>query len=877
MSAKNAFMLSVIENTKKEPLTKLLSIDAEGKLIKTTGAQLIEGRVTQKILKSLSDLCQLMIDLPSTHAVTFGICPYKSALVLSQNRAAGYKGKEKMVTRTQANFSWAEGPGVLLLDYDPPPDSEAMDAADLVAALRRAVPELISVTIANKPSVSSCIYDDKGQCLSGIKGQHILLICKNAQNIPEVGELIAKRLWLAGYGYIRISASGNMLERTIIDTSVWQPERLVFGSAACKTGLLQRFPAPRIFSGELDDEVFEEEHWLDPSSLLPLTEHECEKLSQLKAQEKTAKSDEAEGKRKEWIEKRSAEAAGQNASPETVERHRKSFRLALSEGNVMPPELKLYSQDGIVVSAAEVFENPDKWDGKRFSDPFEPDYRDDQRIALAVLKNCAEPHIYSHAHGGMRYLFRTSEKRRAEAVAALLQPVAVEPWVQEMNAKYFVAVAAGKTVVCSDELNSSTQRFNLVTSSFEDIKNLLKNTTVLVGERRLPKGKAWTEHPQRRTYDGGIVFAPNMKVAPNQYNLWRGYGVIEKEGDWSLMKGHILNIICAGDAKKYDYVIGWLANAVQHPDRAGMVALVLQGGQGTGKGYFARYCGRLFGQHYLAIANAEHITGKFNGHLRDAVLVFADEAFFAGDKKAKNEMKSLITEKTFTLEDKYMKAQQVQNHMHFIFASNERHVVNVEYDDRRHCVLQINEKVKNNREYFATLEHEIKNGGPEAMLHDLQNYDLSSFDIFAVPQTKALLSQKLESLTGPTAWLYNCLSAGEIAGKDWMEQGVEIPRERVYESYVRNHRQYGEFRASRNESAFGVELKDVLGDALKTTRPAATGGSVGFDANSIRPRHYAFPSLSQARASFAKHLGHEIDWPSMEDDHNEPDDTDVMQ
>ena len=156
--------------------------------------------------------------------------------------------------------------------------------------------------------------------------------------------------------------------------------------------------------------------------------------------------------------------------------------------------------------------------------------------------------------------------------------------------------------------------------------------------------------------------------------------------------------------------------------------------------------------------------------------------------------------------------------MHFILASNERHVVNVESDDRRHLILQVSEAVKNNSKYFSALELEMRNAGPEALLYELKNTDLSHFNVFAVPKTEALLSQKLKSLTGTIAWLYNCLSMAEIIGREWTEQGAEVPRHYAHQDYTANHRQYGDLRTSMSKSEFGAELKKFFGAELKDKR-----------------------------------------------------------
>ena len=149
-----------------------------------------------------------------------------------------------------------------------------------------------------------------------------------------------------------------------------------------------------------------------------------------------------------------------------------------------------------------------------------------------------------------------------------------------------------------------------------------------------PKNKQaadfWIHSAQRRTYEQ-VIFAPGLED-PRYYNLWRGFAFSPSPGDWSLFRAHILENICASDESLYQYIFTWMADAVQNPsDRPG-VALVFRGRQGTGKGVFCREFGSLFGQHFIHISQSRHLTGNFNNHLKDCLVLFADEAFWAGDK-----------------------------------------------------------------------------------------------------------------------------------------------------------------------------------------------------------------------------------------------------
>src|SRR5262249_18800266 len=159
------------------------------------------------------------------------------------------------------------------------------------------------------------------------------------------------------------------------------------------------------------------------------------------------------------------------------------------------------------------------------------------------------------------------------------------------------------------------------------------------------------DHPNRRTYDR-VVFAPARDVE-GAYNLWQGFAFDPRPGDShrSYLE-HLQNNVCQGNISHYEYLIGWMARAVQHPSRQGEVAVVLRGGKGVGKSFAAREFGRLFGRHYLTVSNPSHLVGNFNAHLRDTVFLFADEAFYAGDKKHESILKTLITEASIAIEAK---------------------------------------------------------------------------------------------------------------------------------------------------------------------------------------------------------------------------------
>ena len=156
--------------------------------------------------------------------------------------------------------------------------------------------------------------------------------------------------------------------------------------------------------------------------------------------------------------------------------------------------------------------------------------------------------------------------------------------------------------------------------------------------------KLWLDNPHRREYLGGLVFDPSRTVPREYFNLWCGFGVSPWRGTWRLMQDHALKVICSNNHEDYNYLLNTAALMIQRPAEPAEVCVVLKGEEGTGKGVFLRALLKIMGQHGLYLSHPDHLRGKHNAHLWDCVMLFADEAFYAGDKAHESVLKSLITE-----------------------------------------------------------------------------------------------------------------------------------------------------------------------------------------------------------------------------------------
>lgn len=429
--------------------------------------------------------------------------------------------------------------------------------------------------------------------------------------------------------------------------------------------------------------------------------------------------------------------------------------------------------------------------------------------------------------------------------------------ITALNKEYAVVSMGGKTVV----LRESRERVEFM--GVNDFKNFVA-TEHLDGQ---PVGATWIKHPLRRTYDR-VVFDPSGRAANDKvFNLWSGLDLEPREGDCSLYLRHIRDNICAGDTACYEYLLNWMAHLVQRPAELPGVAVVLKGRQGTGKGIFASNLGKLLGGHYRHVTSREHFLGRFNGHLQNAVLLFADEATWGGHKSEEGVLKTLITEPRRQFEHKYQGVVELDNYTRVIMATNNDWAVPAGLEERRFFVLQVGDAKMQNTNYFAAIQKEMDNGGREALLHELLGRDLTGVQIRKFPRTSALAEQQELSLDSVGRWWLDVLVEGAIGPCD--SSGTLEPvgafNPRGYKAwptfaakglmhvyYIEHARRLGE-RFPCSLAVFGKKLKTLV--ELRDARPTLGGRRVPV---------YLLPGLVDARQQFDRCLGHERDWGDVD-------------
>lgn len=450
---------------------------------------------------------------------------------------------------------------------------------------------------------------------------------------------------------------------------------------------------------------------------------------------------------------------------------------------------------------------------------------------------------------------------------------AIDPKLKELNEKHAVIGSInGKCRIISEEPDETgLKRSRITFQTFNDFTNRYchRKVYVKVDEEKtmsIPLGKWWINHKSRRNFDR-LVFSPGREVS-GAYNLWKGFAFNAKPtGECKLYLDHIREHICKNDEDIFNYVLSWMAQGIQFPDQPGYTAIVLRGKRGVGKGVFAKTYGSLFGRHFLQITNSKHLIGSFNAHLRDCVVLFADEAFYAGDVRHEALLKSLITEELIFIEAKTIDAEQARNYTHIIMASNSDWVIPAGANERRFVMLDVDDSRMQDTKYFKAIQDELNNGGYENLLYYLMNYDISNFDVRTVPKTEALRDQRIMSFSPDIEWWFDKLVEGEIfEGQGWPKYVFCKELAHDYTAIKKHWNVYG-YRGSQIK--FGRFILSMIPpDHRRGFKKQLSGihEVIGIDGQKTKinqPRVYMLPSLKKCRDYFNVLQGDCFNWSEI--------------
>lgn len=829
-------------------MTKTIRRIADGKIHKdSSGCSFWNGTAERRVVPDMASLTHFINhELRPNQAIAIGVM--KPGLRDKETVASRDKASGDAITRTVGdNFVYVPGqPALALLDCDDNGMPQAVK--DVLArpggfwdAVTLVVPTMAALSRMERASTSAGLYYDVDGVRETYDSPNLHCYVKTSDGTYNKTLLHALhvRLCNGGLGWPVIAYNGRLLFRSIVDVSVYSPERLIFEAPAILIPPLHQDPAKRLaqhFPG-IDIDIRQ--------ACPPLEAWEEERYQRWQDSERARLADACARQYEVWFKEQGDRLAAETGKP------REHFRKTLERqcAGILLPDVRLKFDRPVFADSTvgDILLDPARFEKATLADPQEGVTRCKAQI---LRMRDGHPLVHSFAHGEMNYqmcydaalvrrildglpadqvairfqaLERHIEATEAEREALAAHVVelagkAPPAFVTEFNEKYMVVNEAGKVRIFAPIYDDLLQRWRIDRMTQSDLRFLHGNRLEQIGTKQNGKplfgrpADAWLKHPEQRKFANGVIFDPSGKDRPGYYNLWRGFNVVPKPGDWSLLRDHIFKNICTSNVIIFSYLIKWCARMVRYPATPGLTYIVLRGQEGVGKGILGSILCHLFGQHGMQINHPAHLVGHFNDHLQDCVCLFLDDAKLG--KEHEGVIAYLTTERTLVIEGKGQPVTRAANFLHIIMATNLDWAVPASLQARRPFVLDVSDEHRNDLTYFAAIMKQMQNGGYEAMLHDLLHEDLTDFEVRRPPDTEGLQTQKKHSLTTVQKWRVEVLQRGYVLKSKWgLSEKLHLWTEQVAtELLFTSYLEYAKQHRDRSEP---IMTRDALGRFIK--------------------------------------------------------------
>jgi hypothetical protein len=331
-----------------------------------------QGKARRVRINNVEELRELIENVKSDQAIALGALRVDLPEEVGIVRQVEVNGQTRpdIIARIAANIHYRAGqPAFALIDSDTkgmPADiaAEIRERGGYWQTLRSLFLELGDILRVTRNSTSAGLFrTDTGEKLPGSDGLHVYLAVKDGQDVERFLKTLHDRCWLSGFGWMMVGKAGQLLDRSLIDRSVFGGERLVFeGAPILQPPLGQDYEVRR--------PVMKGDNVLDTVVVFPpLTIAEKAKLSELKSKAAFALTGEIAKARNAFIQQQAAELVKRtNLSMKAAER----IAARHCNGVLLPPVVLPFDDPEFQdCTVGDVLADPDKFTGATLADPLE--------------------------------------------------------------------------------------------------------------------------------------------------------------------------------------------------------------------------------------------------------------------------------------------------------------------------------------------------------------------------------------------------------------------------------------------------------------------------------------------------------------------------
>ena len=317
------------------------------------------------------------------------------------------------------------------------------------------------------------------------------------------------------------------------------------------------------------------------------------------------------------------------------------------------------------------------------------------------------------------------------------EPFAAAKALWRMNVEFACVDEPGVVIEISTGRMFSANNFtNFVAANryFDTVKD-----DKLVKKQLAPE---WVKWPYRKQLSK-VVYAPGeLRITEDgEYNLWTGWGIEPAKG--TLKPWHeLLDYVFNGAVKQRQWFERWCAYPLQNPGAKLYTSVLMWGvNQGTGKSLIGYTLGRIYGQNFREIHQADLLASR-NTWSDGCQFALGDEVVGSDRRADTDRLKGLITQQEVLINKKYVPEYTIKDRTNYYFTSQHPGAFFLDDQDRRFFIHELDQPPMPDEFYTRYDEWYRSPTGAAALFYYLTRLDLSSFN----PRACALTSPAREAM-----------------------------------------------------------------------------------------------------------------------------------
>lgn len=327
------------------------------------------------------------------------------------------------------------------------------------------------------------------------------------------------------------------------------------------------------------------------------------------------------------------------------------------------------------------------------------------------------------------------------------------------------------TLLCNIDSDGEHKFYKITEASYLFEDKIVRTVDKRGNEKEESFYSKWRKDPKKRKYEKVGFYADIHKCPSYAYNMFKGFRADKL--DYTMTEEQI-NEKVKPIIQLIDYLTGgfsshllkWLAKIIQDPLNKPEILVLLRdvaglfmAAGGTGKNMFVEWFGdTIIGDEYFyVISNNKELYGDFNGLLESKILIFIEEANGTDNHAQAEIIKTLITKKKMTVNNKNVNQYQAPYVASIIAATNKINAFPICQDDRRTWAFDVNKIKRGDSQYFKdTFKHLYNEETQYAFFQYLKNYKTYNAPIDFqndIPETSAYCQMRKMNAPVIEKWL----------------------------------------------------------------------------------------------------------------------------